>query len=325
MKILVIFTGGTIGCVVKEGWLSTDSSSKYTLINTYQSPDDVIFETKAPYTVLSENLSAAEINMLQKEVISALEGDYDGIIVTHGTDTLQYTAAALEYSVCGCDIPVVLVSSDYPLEDERTNGHANFKAAVEFIRSKPAGGIFVSYKNDNREFADIHIASHIFHHSECSANIFSIDGFPYASYDGKKIINTGKTVAVNCNGLGFIPFTESSDILVIDSRPGDSFAYSLDGIKAVLIKPYHSATLNTASSALRSFCKRAKEKSIPVFVANVLPGINYESTKLFDEMGIIPLPFGTYISAYMKIWTAVSLGKDIVEFAKKPIANEIIK
>lgn len=325
MKILVIFTGGTIGSVVKEGWISTDSSAKYTLINTYRSTsDDVVFETKAPYTVLSENLSAAELKKLQKEVINALDGDYDGIIVTHGTDTLQYTASALEYSVCGCNIPVVLVSSDYPLEDKRANGHANFKAAVEFIRSKQAGGVFVSYKNDNKEFADIHIASHIFQHSECSANIYSIDGFPYALYDGKKIINSGNTVADNCKGLQFIPFADSSDILVIDSHPGDSFSYPLDSTKAVLIKPYHSATLNTSGSAFQSFCKKAKEKSIPVFVANVHPGISYESTKLFEKMGIITLPFGTYISAYMKIWAAVSLDKDIVDFVKKPIANEII-
>ena len=149
-------------------------------------------------------------------------------------------------------------------------------------------------------------------HAECSADIFSISGTPYAYYDGTVTLSNKKYPSEK--GLGYISYTENPGILVIDSRPADSFNYSLDEIKAVILKPYHSATLNTSSSALQAFCEKAKNAEVPVFVVNVKPGISYESTRMFDKLGIIPLPFGTYVSAYMKIWAAISLGEDIIKF-----------
>lgn len=313
MRILIIFTGGTIGSCVKNGSISTDDGAKYKLIEEYESVHGKTdFDISAPYCALSENLSSNELDILQKNIISSLEKDYDGIIVTHGTDTLHYTAAAIELAISDCDIPVVFVSSDYPLENPKANGHANFEAAVEFIKSKAGNGVFVSYKNCTSNTVDIHIASQMLQHSECSADIFSIDGMPYAQYNGAITLSSKKYAAQK--GLGYIGYTENSSILVIDSRPGDSFSYSLDGIKAVILKPYHSATLNTSSSALQAFCEKAKSANVPVFVVNVKQGISYESTRLFGKLGIIPLPFSTYISAYMKIWAAVSLGEDIIKF-----------
>lgn len=310
MKILIIFTGGTIGSCVKNGSISTDESTKYALIEKYESEHGKAdFDIAAPYTVLSENLSANELNLLQAEIIRNLDKGYGGIIVTHGTDSLHYSSVAVEYAINGCGIPVVFVSSDYPLEDPRANGHSNFEAAVEFIRTKPNGGVFVSYKNCNENKTNIHIPSRMLQHSECSADIFSIDGMPYAYYDGKVTLNN-----INCKpekALGQINFADESGILVIDSRPADSFTYSLDGIKAAILKPYHSATLNTANANLKAFCERAKTAGIPVFVVNVKSGISYESTSLFSELGIIPLPYGTYVSAYMKIWAAISNNADI--------------
>lgn len=314
MKILIIFTGGTIGSRVKSGSIAPDESTKYALIDRYESVyGKADFDIRAPYSVLSENLSANELNILQKEIIDSLDKGYDGIIVTHGTDTLHYTAAAIEYAISDCGIPVVFVSSDYPLEDTKANGHANFEAAVEFIKSKMGNGVFVCYKNTCENVTNIHIPSRMLQHSECSADIFSIEGVPYAYYNGTVTLGGAKQREAK-QPLGFIRYAENSGILVIDSRPGDSFGYSLDGVKAVILKPYHSATLNTSSNALQAFCERAKVANVPVFAVNVKHGISYESTLLFGQLGIIPLPFSTYVSAYMKIWAAVSLGVDITKF-----------
>ena len=59
----------------------------------------------------------------------------DGIILTHGSDTIQYTAALLSY-VLKPEIPVMIVCSNYVLEDEKANGFDNFCAAVDFIKNK---------------------------------------------------------------------------------------------------------------------------------------------------------------------------------------------
>lgn len=324
MNILVIFTGGTIGCKAKRGFLSTDESTRYALIDSFKGKDEVNFTTVSPYAVLSENLSSRELNVLQNEVLENLQKGYDGIIVTHGTDSLLYSAAALEYAAGNCEIPVVLVSADYPLNDERSNGHMNFEAAVAFIKSKKGNGVFVSYKNDDKDTADIHVATHILQHGECSANLYSITGKAYAVYSKGEIIVEEALPEIKSAGLGAVEYSEGSGVLVIESHPGDSFAYGLDKVKAIIFKPYHSATLSTACEPFCSFCKEAEKSNIPVFLVNAKEGITYESTSAFSELKINVLPFGTYASAYMKIWAAISCGKEIEAFCKEEISREFI-
>ena len=146
MKILVIFTGGTIGSTVKDGWISADNTAKYTLIENYKNSfgDSVCFDTCEPYFMLSENLSAKHLNLLTESVKEALSKDFDGIIITHGTDTLHFSAAAIHLAFSGADIPIVFVSANYPLENALSNGQANFEAAVKLIQSGISSGVYIS-------------------------------------------------------------------------------------------------------------------------------------------------------------------------------------
>lgn len=320
MRISVIFTGGTIGSSIKRGWADVDSATHYALLKSYENNQEIEFVTSSPFSMLSENLSADELNILQKEIEKKLGKGFDGIIVTHGTDTLQYSAAAVEYAFNGCDIPVVLVSADYPLEDERTNGYINFETAVEFIKSKTASGVFVSYKNNDEANVNIHIASRILQHREYDSNVYSIGGKPFAVYDGR-IICSGEKYG-NTGNIGVVDYTKNAGILSIESYPGNDYSYSLESVKAVILKPYHSGTLDTANEQLKAFCKRASKRGIPVFVTNLSTEVSYKSTALYDDFGIVPMPCETYVSAYMKIWAGISLEKDVAEFAKKEIANE---
>ena len=94
MNILVIFTGGTIGSRLNEdeGVICAGHEAPYNLIENYVDNGTVSFCTMEPYKILSENLAAGNIEMLVN-LIQVHYKNYDGIIVTHGTDTLQYTAA----------------------------------------------------------------------------------------------------------------------------------------------------------------------------------------------------------------------------------------
>ncbi len=323
MKIAVIFTGGTIGSCVKDDFIGVDNKMQYVLLKKYENDTEITFETFSPYSILSENLSANELNLLQEEISKRLAENYDGIIVTHGSDTLQCSSTAIEYAFPDCSIPIMFVSADYPLEDERSNGYPNLQGAVEFIRNKIGQGVFVSYKNDNENITNIHIPSRILGHNELSANVYSIDKFPFAQYNGNFTINNIK-LPEKKQPLGIVNYSDESQILVIPNVPGQSYSYCLENTKAILFKPYHCATLNTANEKLVNFCKRATENQIPMFVLGANSEAGYESTRIYKELNINPLPHGTFISAYMKMWIATSMNYDINEFMKKPITNEII-
>ena len=143
---------------------------------------------------------------------------------------------------------------------------------------------------------------------------------PFATYNGEITLNDVKLG--NTNNIGIVNYIEKPCILSVESYPGNDYGYCLDNVNAVILKPYHSGTLDTANSCLKDFCNRAKDKNIPVFVTGTYCGVAYKSTALYSALGVKPVPYGTYISVYMKIWAGISTGKDIDTFIKTKIANE---
>ena len=143
MKILTVFTGGTISCFDKGGVLSPDSGSGSLLLErARQAGVKAEFITTQPYLVLSENLTAAHLTALRRCLDAHLSEPLSGVIVTHGTDTLAYTAAYLDFVFGAQPVPIALVSANYPLHNSRSNGLENFLAAVKLIEAGESG-VFV--------------------------------------------------------------------------------------------------------------------------------------------------------------------------------------
>ncbi len=156
MKLLTVFTGGTISCSEADGVLAPDSQNGSYLLGLARQAgvrDD--FETVQPFSVLSENMTPDCLRQLRRCITERLGEGYDGVLVTHGTDTLAYTAAYLDFVLGAQDTPVVLVSANYPLRDSRSNGLQNFVAAVEFLRTGKRG-VFVAYHNTGDSRTTIH-------------------------------------------------------------------------------------------------------------------------------------------------------------------------
>lgn len=309
MKILLIFTGGTIGSSVSGDWISPDASAKNRLIEMYleKTQSENLFDVISPYTILSENLAADRLNTLIRCVNENIEKRlYSGIIVLHGTDTLQYTAAALSLSLGSSSVPVVLASSNYPLEDSRANGLSNFAAAVDFIKEGLIGGVFVSYKN-GKSRVNIFPAERLLTHSEMSDEVNALGG-AFAYWENGKIIkNPIYKRFEQAEPLGVFEFSASSGILVITAVPGDNYSYDISGVKAVILRPFHSGTLNTENKFFRDFCKKAKNSGVPVYLPNAPSGVAYESAKYYHDLGIINLPDEPFAYTYMKVWAKNSI------------------
>ncbi|MDE7124350.1 MAG: asparaginase domain-containing protein, partial [Eubacterium sp.] len=101
MEILVIFTGGTIGSSTNNQVISPNEKNTRLLIEMYKNEygTDIQFITAQPYYTLSENNTGKTLLQLISFVCDKTNDDYSGIIVTHGTDTLQFSAAALSYAL----------------------------------------------------------------------------------------------------------------------------------------------------------------------------------------------------------------------------------
>jgi L-asparaginase len=296
MKLAVIFTGGTIGSTFKDGYITTSQAQNNELIRDIDA-DITAFE---PYSTLSEHLDGDYISKLVSCVNDRLlEELYDGIIVTHGTDTLQYSAAALALAYGDINIPIVLVSSNFILSDPRANGHDNMKYAVEFIKKK-IGGVFVSYKNTGSS-SEIFLASHLLPHLPYDDSIRSTIG-PFGRFEGDTFIRLIRDFEKDSYGI--FKLNRLSSVLWIKAHAGMRYPEAF-GAKAVLIESYHSGTLPTYNHDFVEFCKACKA---PIYLTGAGSEEPYESIRLFDELGIRVLPETSPIYAYMKLWVVSDNG-----------------
>ena len=329
MKILIIFTGGTIGSSSGKGpgsyggpVISLDESASSLLLKMYSEVSAacsktaskegaVSFDTVRPYTVLSEDLSAKEINLLIDTVREALDLDYDGIIVTHGSDTLQFSAAALALALGHDTVPVMMTASDRPLEDPGANGLANFTAAVRFIKERAGKGTFIPWRNVPDGPVYIHKALDALSYRETTGSVESAGGRPFAAFeDGSLTVyaDAGECgrPSENCPGL---QFPDSSGILVITPCPGAVYDTSVlygHGCRLVLFRPYHSGTLPTGDRHFRGFCMAAAEAGIPLYISGCRDGAVYESALAYQELGIHVLPFSAFPADYMRLWAGLA-------------------
>lgn len=141
-KILVIYTGGTIGMIKDEesGALKPfnfDALYKHIpILEKFNCHiDNWCFEP----LIDSSNMKPAFWIQLA-EVIQERYENYDGFVVLHGTDTMAYTASVLSFMLENLNKPVVFTGSQLPMGVMRTDGRENFINAIE---------IASAYEEDN--------------------------------------------------------------------------------------------------------------------------------------------------------------------------------
>ena len=161
-KILVVFTGGTIGSRTQGRIINVDRQQSHALLTQYVQKygETANFLPVQPLQLLSENITYSTWNTLCAYLFSIDLQAFDGVIITHGSDTLSYTAALVSFLLRHTPVPVILTAADRPLEDEKSNGLENFKAAVDFITNAGLKGVFVSYR-DKQEKQAMYLASRL--------------------------------------------------------------------------------------------------------------------------------------------------------------------
>ena len=136
-KILMLGTGGTIACVPSADGLvpALDGPAMIKLVPELE--DVCAIETKQILNLDSSNLAPQHWKIIA-EAIAAHYEQYDGFVITHGTDTMAYTAAALSQMLCNCQKPVVLTGAQLPIQAEGSDAPDNiyhsFLAATSSLK-----------------------------------------------------------------------------------------------------------------------------------------------------------------------------------------------
>lgn len=141
-RFMLLATGGTIASVAGENGLRPGIDAAQ-LLRSVTLPQDLSIDSKDVFSLDSSNIQPEEWRVLAREVFEALQ-HYDGVLITHGTDTLAYTAAALSYMLPEVGKPVVLTGSQLPIGHLLSDATVNFQEALAVLQAAP-GGVYVVF------------------------------------------------------------------------------------------------------------------------------------------------------------------------------------
>ena len=321
-KILVLFTGGTIGSATNDGIIDVEQGGKYAVVEAYKSAygNDVKLECRQVLNILSENMGFSGWEKMIHEINGIDTSLYSGVILTHGSDTLAYTSALLGMYFRHFDIPLFIIASNKPIGEKGSNGLFNFTSAVGLIKEGKYKGVFTLYER-------VMLPTRVIPADTCR------DRFGVYGYDGFNDFSVFSGVSENMlsrprerifhNDVKF-----GKRVLFIEGYPAMDFGCFVpnEDTAAVLYSPYHSATACTdvsegKSYALTEFIKRCITKNIMVYICGLKRKVPiYSTVAEIIKAGSIPIYTTSAVAAYMKLLLAYNqeempvkevMGKDL--------------
>mgnify|MGYP001603208676 CR=1 FL=1 len=135
MKVIsILHTGGTLASRVSpKGGVSAQYTAKDVLDLYPEIKQLAGIRSRLVANIFSENMNFSHYNLLAKEIKKEIKRGVDGIIVTHGTDTLHYTSAALSFILENLPIPVILVGAQRSSDRGSSDASLNLVSAINFI------------------------------------------------------------------------------------------------------------------------------------------------------------------------------------------------
>lgn len=296
-KILIIYTGGTVGMVydVEVGTLRP--------IGFKEIRDNIpeIIRLGYEFQVHAFNPPMDSSNMLPQSYIE-LAGiieknyyDYDGFVVLHGSDTMAFTASALSFMLENLGKPVILTGSQLPIGEIRTDARENIITALEIAAARrgskalvPEVCIFFDYQlfrgNRSKKY-----------NAEKFEAFYSMN-YPPLAEAGINIKYQRQFILKHPELPLKVYKKLNADIAVLKLFPGITqktieAVFETPGAKAVLMETWGSGNASTQEWFIACVKKAIKKGLLVVNITQCDGGAvelgRYETSKYLEEAGVI--------------------------------------
>ena len=131
-KILILATGGTIASHAGADGMVPQKAPEELMGALEKFGKYYNITYRVILNLDSSNIQSEEWQLIARNVYEALP-DYDGIVITHGTDTMAYTASMMTFMLQNLDKPVVFTGSQIPIGSPLSDAHSNLATALAAI------------------------------------------------------------------------------------------------------------------------------------------------------------------------------------------------
>ena len=324
-KILLVTTGGTIASIAGGEGLEPHRSNvmerELELLRTYY--DISVLDVMC---LDSSNITPTEWQLIARTVFEN-RSSYDGIVVSHGTDTMAYTASAVTYMLSNIDKPVVFTGSQLPLADMLSDGPDNLRTAFAMAASGNPG-VFLAF--DRKVMLGCRSV-------KIRASGFSAFQSINARY-AARVTNQGlvvdSRVLPQVTGAPALKADISRDVFLLKLTPGLNPSVfemlTAMGYKGIVIEAFGLGGVNVLHKGLRGI-RRAVEDGISVVVTTqcLYDSANlqvYQVGNKLLELGVIPGGDMTTEAAMTKLMWAIGQGMEQAEITalfRRSLAGEI--
>jgi len=156
-RISILSTGGTIASKIdyRTGAVTSQFSAEEILRAIPELEKIADYNCRMIYSILSENMRPSYWVELARAVYEEIKNGADGIMITHGTDTMMYTAAALSFMI-ETPVPIVLVGSQRSADRPSSDNAMNAVCAAAVATSDMAEVCVVMHGSTSDDFCSIH-------------------------------------------------------------------------------------------------------------------------------------------------------------------------
>lgn len=133
-RVLLLSTGGTIASRPGKSGLEPGMTGEELVAELGDLSGKFDIHLKPLLSLDSSNIQAEEWRLMARSVYENIE-NYDGIIITHGTDTMAYSASMLSFMLPGLKKPVVFTGSQIPMGNLLTDARNNLFCALAAVEA----------------------------------------------------------------------------------------------------------------------------------------------------------------------------------------------
>lgn len=311
-KILIIYTGGTIG-MIKDQRTGELRSFNFEYIYDHV-PELERFNFELKSISISKPIDSSEMTLCHwtdlVEIIEANYPTFDGFVILHGSDTMAFTASTLSFMIQGLTKPIILTGSQLPIGTIRTDGKENLITAVEIAGARDINGEAIV-----QEVA-VYFEYSLYRGNRCSkvsANQF--EAFQSPNY--RELAIAGVNIEFAQDRLFRTKLTDltiqkklSSQVGLVKLFPGipiDSYTQLFDAskIKAIVLESFGAGNAPSDPRLQNLISKFISDGGIILNVTQCSSGSvkqgAYETSSFFERVGVISGKDMTTESALTKL------------------------